>query len=795
MKPLAHNVKTPVLNSAVATNGPAENGATMNGASGTRTAFDALAARRLVLTGGVQGVGVRPAIFRLASQLELRGTVRNSSRGVEIEIEGAAQKLDRFQHLLPASLPAATSLVQLACEPLQPTGRHGFLIFTEPPTGPLAARVPEDRGLCPQCAVEIASRADRRFRYPFTSCTQCGPRYTVIRSMPFERAETTMAQFTLCTKCRDEYERPDDRRFHAQTTACAECGPRVWSKESDRAGTTRSGEQAITAALAYLAAGKVVALRGLGGYQLLVDASNPAAVDRLRERKGRRAKPLAIMVESVAAARHLAHVDDDELAALDDPAAPIVLVRAHSKNGLAPAIHPHLDTVGLLRPTTPLHVVLARDFGRPLVCTSGNREGDPLEYDVAAAEAHLAGLADIWLHHDRAITRPIDDSVVRVIAGRRVTIRLARGLAPLPLDLPPLPPTIALGGYLKAAAAWSNGCQAVLGPHIGDQESLAARQRFLTHLKDSLRLYRFQPEQLIHDMHPDYFSTQWAQNQRILKLAVQHHHAHIAAGMLEHAWLDRRVLGVAWDGTGYGTDGTIWGGEFLVCSASGFERVARLRPFSLPGGEAAIREPWRIALSVCRQLDESIDVAPCREWNVAASQIAAIRQIIDRPHLSPITSSAGRLMDAAAALILDIDRADFDGQAAMRLEGAADRAAKGWYEFPLSEGELPELDWRPLFAGLLADRSRGVDASVTAMRFHRSLAHGITRVCRHWREMPVVLSGGVFQNKLLTELVAEMHTDESQTLGLPGIIPPNDGGLAAGQLAVAAAKGGALPCA
>jgi hydrogenase maturation protein HypF len=300
---------------------------------------------------------------------------------------------------------------------------------------------------------------------------------------------------------------------------------------------------------------------------------------------------------------------------------------------------------------------------------------------------------------------------------------------------------------------------------------------------------------IVHDMHPEYFSTQWAQRQSLPKVAVQHHHAHIAAGMLEHGWLDRRVLGVAWDGTGFGTDRTIWGGEFLVCSASGFERVARVRPFLLPGGEAAIHEPWRIALSVCAQLDRPINFTKWPGWKVDTRHITSVAQILNRAQLSPITSSAGRLIDAAAALILGIDRTDFDGQAAMRLEATADHDAKGWYDFPLSESDLPELDWRPLVAGLLADHHRGVDASVIAMRFHRSLAHGITRVCGHWRELPVVLSGGVFQNRLLTELVAEMHNNKSQPLGLPGIIPPNDGGLAAGQLAIAAMKGIAPSCA
>jgi hydrogenase maturation protein HypF len=575
--------------------------------------------------------------------------------------------------------------------------------------------------------------------------------------------------------------------------ACPSCGPRLWSHAIDR--TTRLyGAYALKEAVQYIAAGRIVALRGLGGYQLLVDARNETAVERLRQRKGRRAKPLAVLVKSVDVAKRLAHLDETELDALEDAAGPIVLAKAYPNNGLAAAIHPYLDTLGLMLPTTPLHAILARYCNRPLVCTSANREGDPLEYDVEHADQHLKDICDLWVEHDREIVRPIDDSVIRVIAGRRVTIRLARGLAPLVLDMPPIPAAIAVGGFLKAAVAWSNGNQSVLGPHIGDQQSLPSRQRFLDHLEDIQRLYRVRAELLVHDMHPEYFSTQWAQKQEIKTLAVQHHHAHIVSGMLEHGWLDKKVCGVAWDGTGYGSDGTIWGGDFLVCSATSFERVCRLRPFRLPGGEAAIQAPWRTAFSVCAQTEGSNNLKRPPMWNVTAQQLESVARIFDRPQFSPLTSSAGRLIDAAAALILGIDRADFDGQAAMRLEAAADRSAKGWYEFPLSEGELPELDWRPLFAGLLADQRRGVEPSVMAMRFHRSLAHGILRMCRHWREMPAVLSGGVFQSKLLTELVAEMR-DESQPLGLPGIIPPNDGGLAAGQLAIAATKGNAISCA
>jgi hydrogenase maturation protein HypF len=755
--------------------------------NGSPTATTQIAARRVLLSGGVQGLGVRPAIYRLATRLNLCGTVRNTSLGVEIEVEGPENALDEFDCQLLSSLPRPAMVAKLKSETLTPAGHRSFTIIKEPTTGALIARVPEDRGLCKDCTAEIVAAADRRRAYPFTSCTQCGPRYTVIRSMPFERNDTVMDQFPLCDDCRGEYERPGDRRFHAQTTACPSCGPHVEYKLSDL-NTKQVGHAALAAAVEQIKAGKILGLKGLGGYQLLVDALNEEAVGRLRYRKGRRGKPLAIMAGSVEMALKLAHLDTAELAAFHDASAPIVLARRRSDSKLAASIHPDLKWVGLMRPTTPLHALLASAVGRLIVCTSANREGEPLAYQNDAAEKQLGSLADCWLHHNREIVRPIDDSVVRVIAGRRVAIRLARGLGPLPLDLQTKVPILALGGFLKAAVAWSNGSQCVLGPHIGDQESLPARERYLAHLKDWLTLYRFRPKLLVHDMHPEYFTTQWALRQSVPRLAVQHHHAHIAAGMLEHGWLDRQVLGVAWDGTGYGTDGTIWGGEFLVSTSSEFDRVARIRPFALPGGEAAIREPWRIAVSVCSHLGAAHSETQNADWNVNAKQMAQVREIAARSKMSSITSSAGRLIDAAAALILGVSKSDFEGQAAMRLEATADQSAKGWYQFPVTDDELSELDWRPLFVGLIDDQRRGTDPGTLAMKFHRTLAHGIVNVCRRWNKLPVVLSGGVFQNKLLTELVAEMMSHSTQLLGLPGVIPPNDGGLAAGQLVVAAAK-------
>ena len=507
------------------------------------------------------------------------------------------------------------------------------------------------------------------------------------------------------------------------------------------------------------------------------------------------------MVESLRVAESLAVLDAEERAALADQSNPIVLVRAKRDSALARSIHPGLDTIGLMLPTTPLHAMLLRDVGRPLVCSSGNLEGDPLEYVVEFAASRLAGVCDLFLHHNRPIERPIDDSVVRVIAGRRVTLRLARGLAPLSLDLSgivsdELPRVLALGGYLKSAAAWSNGSQAVLGPHVGDQKTVATRQRFLRQCDDWKRLYQFEPELLVHDRHPDYFTASWAREQGLKTMAVQHHHAHVVSGMVEHGWLNRQVLGVAWDGTGFGEDGSIWGGEFLLTRAGHYERFASLLPFRLPGGEAAIRQPWRVAVSLATAIGERAccDELLTRTNQVSRKEIDAVHRIAENVRLSPRTTSAGRLFDGIAALVLGVTHAAFDGQAAMLLEAASDRGAEGQYDFPLRDCEITgddrafELDWRLLLAGILSDCHQGVAPATIAMRFHRALARGIIDVWSRRPDLPLVLTGGVFQNRLLTETIVEMFPGDPQQLGLPGMIPPNDGGLAAGQLAIAIAR-------
>lgn len=759
--------------------------AAMPAPSGSET--NGLTARRLIMTGRVQGLGVRPTIFRLATGLGLAGFVRNSHLGVEIVVEGPSARVSQFSEGLSKQLPTGTRIDRLRVEESAFQGHNVFEIVVEPSNGPLSVRVPEDLAVCTDCLNEVRKKSNRRYRYPLTSCTLCGPRYSIIRSMPYERAETTMADFPFCSPCESEYTSAGDRRFHAQTNACSDCGPRVWATGGKNL-ALGEGDDAVQATVEALASGKIVALRGVGGYQLLVDATNDEAVGRLREKKHRLGKPLAVLVDSPRSAQRLAFLDHQEQQALSDPANPIVLVRARSDSSLAPSVHPHLDTVGLMLPSTPLHALLARDVGRPLVCTSGNREGEPLEYQIERAEQNLTGICDLWLHHNRGIARPIDDSVVRVIAGRPVTIRLARGLAPLALDLPSTEPMLAAGGFQKASTAWSNGVQAVLGPHIGDQETLAARERYLAQIKDCQDLYRFQPRQLAHDMHPEYFSTAWVSQQDLPAVAVQHHHAHVIAGMLEHGWLDREVLGVAWDGTGFGTDGTIWGGEFLVATATRFGRYARLRPFRLPGGEIAIRQPWRTAVAVLVDVLDKHSLANLSCWSGRDIDVSSVQKILDCQQFSLTTTSAGRLFDAAAAIILAIDQTDFDGQPAMRLEAAAKRSARGQYELPIGEGDTLELDWRPLFAGMIGDVVSGVDPGTISMRFHRTLAAAIAKVCRR-ANLPTVLTGGVFQNRLLTELVVEQLADWKQPLGTPGVIPPNDGGLAAGQLAFAAKSG------
>lgn len=738
-----------------------------------------LEAVRIVLAGCVQGAGVRPAIARLAMSLELTGFLRNSLCGLTIEVEGRPVPMAMFRQQLRSSLPIGVELEKVEIVPIDPREYASFAIQSDETLGPLTTQVPRDRVVCDECLADVANRENQRHLYPLTTCASCGPRFSLIQKMPFERHHTTLDVFTLCDECRTEYASPADRRFHAQTIGCPKCGPQVWLADAKRL-RLAVGRDVASAAARCLLEGKIVALRGVGGYQLLCDATSDVAVNRLRRRKARPAKPFAVLVATLDEARRHAVIDETECETLQDRSNPIVLLRAKC-GAIADAVNPGLNKVGLMLPTTPLHALLCAEVGKPLVCTSANREGEPLEYEVQSTERNLVDIADVWLHHNRPIARPIDDSVVQVIAGRRVTVRLARGLAPLPLSLPNAKPQLAAGGHMKSAIAWHNGSQAALGPHIGDLDSVATRERFTEHVADMRSLYGFEPEAAIIDLHPDYFTTRFASERAVPTLGVQHHVAHVAAGMLEHGLLDRQVLGVSWDGTGFGDDGTIWGGEFLVVGrAAEYERVAHLRPFRSPGGEVAVRQPWRIAVSL---LSESLadDAWIDHAYAIWSQQpITMVLQLTRRSSDRLRSTSAGRLFDAVAAIILGIDLVHYEGQAAMMLEAVASCDSHDRYPLPLVEGQL---DWRPMVRSVWHDRFSDVDPAIISARFHRALASGIVAVASQFRDLPIVLGGGVFQNKLLTEMVAEM-LDDRERLKLPGAIPPNDGGLAAGQLAV-----------
>jgi hydrogenase maturation protein HypF len=765
---------------------------------------------RLIVKGRVQGVGFRPAIARLAHKFSLAGHVFNTGAGVEIIIEGTSAGTAGFQRAIHDHAPHLARIdgVELEHQPCR--GRVGFTVLAGAQTASIGTPVPLDLVVCRECLDDIQRAGSRREEYPFASCTNCGPRYSILASLPYERASTSMAAFRLCESCRHEYELPSDRRFHAETIACDACGPSVRLCEANGR-VIQEGKAAIVAARAAILQGQIVALRGIGGYQFLADATRGAGVRMLREKKQRGAKPFAILFHSLDSARSVAWIDEAGERALAHPSGPIVVLPARDDSPLDRDNYPGLAEVGVMLATSPLHWLIAQDCP-PLVATSGNIEGQPLEHDVGGAHTRLAGLAQVFLDHDRPIRRPIDDSVVKVIGGKPVTIRAARGVAPLPLEFGDFGAhaggtcIVAVGSQQNNAIALWNGSQAALGPHVGDLDELQTCERWHSHRRDFCQLYGAQPVLAAHDLHPDYYTTQWAVDSGLKTVAVQHHHAHVAAGMLEHGWLDREVLGVAWDGTGWGPDGTIWGGEFLRVTAGSFRRVGRLRPFSLLGGEAAIREPWRVALALLAEVagvDGAVGYLAERGWRREVS--SGIRRLLARRDLSVQTSSVGRLFDAVATIVLPFDRtgggrAQFEGQLAMLLEAACEWPA--WFDQSAARLETPyplpfmagdgffELDWRPLISSMVDDGIRQVAVSTIALRFHAALASAIAAASDSCSDLPVVLGGGVFHNRVLTEMVLHFFAKRRPPLGVPGLIPPGDGGLAAGQLVVALARPG-----
>lgn len=741
-------------------------------------------ARRLRIRGRVQGVGFRPFVCRLARSLQLTGWVGNDDEGVLIHIEGTLSSLQAFRENLERQHPAPAQIDAVAEEVAHPDGSSTFAVRSFATTSPqsIQTRVPADRAICAACCQEIMTPGDHRHRHAFASCTACGPRYSILCRMPYERSHTSMGTFTMCRRCADEYSETKNRRFHAEPIACPECGPRL------------DDAQIVAAAAETLRAGKIVAFKGLGGYQLLVRADDNAAVERLRRRKLRPAKPFAVMVRSLEDAARYAHVSPREGELLQSPENPIVLLRA--KEQLAAAVAPDVPTIGLFLPTTPLHVLLLSLLDFPVIATSGNQSEEPIVIDERQ-RGSLGSIADAFLEHDRPIVRRVDDSVARVIDKQSMMIRLARGYAPY--SLPALerwalasdvsiPPMLAVGGQQKGTVALWTGTQAILSAHLGDMDHPESRRVFAETVDDLAHLYRCEPQVLVGDLHPDYFTTRWAQDAGKPFLQVQHHHAHAVACMVEYDLLEREVAAIIWDGTGFGTDGTIWGGEILRASMHDFQRIAALESFALPGGAAAIREPNRIALSV---LTDSLGFDAIPDWlferlGFGKKEAHRLVMMMERRVNSPLTSSVGRLFDAVAALLLGIRAVSYEGEAAIRLEAAAARG--------LDTGSLPDAvgmrrgDWRRLIRGLAGDLESGITSTACAGRFHRALADwGAACVA----DMPigdVVLGGGCFQNALLTMLTRAAIVKQGKAVHVPSSIPPNDGGLAVGQLAIGMAR-------
>lgn len=737
----------------------------------------------ILLQGQVQGVGLRPAVLRWANDCSIAGWITNQAHGVEIHAEGEEHDVNRFVQSLQYHLPPEATLVNLTQKPSTPEGHQQFLIRQNSSRAPVGTVIPSDVVTCQLCMSEtMRGRLSRRQGYAFNSCAQCGPRYSILDKMPFERNQTSMASFPLCMTCESEFHDNGNRRLHAQTMSCPHCGPSLELMHHEGRLLAQS-QFALTGCAAAIKEGKIIAVKGLGGYQLICDASNEVAVRTLRDRKGRSRKPLAVMVIDLDMAASLADLTGIESTLLSR-SGPIVLCPAKADNGLTHLIHPGLNLVGLMLPTTSFHHLLCEAVDKPLVVTSGNPEGEPLVYSRAEAQTRLVPLCDQMLHHNRTIHRPIDDSVVRSIAGRVATIRLARGLAPLQLPVKIREPLVALGGQQKVALAMANGRQAILGPHLGEMETVAAHQRFYEHYQSLSLLYGTQPRCLVHDGHPDYFTTRWAEKQPQPKIAVQHHHAHVVAGMVEHGWLHETVLGFAFDGTGYGIDGTIWGGETLLCTAKDFHRLAHLRQFRLLGGEQAVRQPLRVTLALLADCFSQEEMRTLFHQLNRADQFDPLIPLLQLKHRHPLTSSVGRLIDGVAALILSISNATYEGEPAMMLESICDTNASGSYPLPLIDHHL---DWRPMLQPLIRDLLGSMHPGAIAMRFHRGLAESVASMIRLYPHFPAILAGGCFQNKILIELIHELLDDVSR-VGFPGVIPCNDGGLAAGQLTVAAAR-------
>ena len=755
---------------------------------------------RILVEGVVQGVGFRPFVYRLAEIHRLGGTVRNGQHGVLIDAEGERENISRFLMELEAGAPSSARLGRITATWGMPhQGVQTFRIDTSAGEGEPTLFPAPDLAVCATCRAEMDDPGNRRHAYPFLNCTECGPRYTIIRALPYDRERTSMAAFSMCPACRTEYLDPRDRRFHAEPTACPACGPRLALLDSS--GRTLGVTDAIREAATALRAGRIVAVKGLGGYHLVCDATVSGVVSELRRRKARDAKPLAVMVGNLETARRLCIVSEAEADLLQSAARPIVLLERRRPPGapaLAAEVAPRLGHLGLMLPYTPLQHLLLEHVDHPLVMTSGNRSDEPIAFQDDEALARLDGIADLFLAHDRPIEVRCDDSVARCLDGAPLLLRRARGYVPLAISLTheAAEPILACGGELKNAFALVRGREVFLSQHLGDLEDERSYRAWTGAIAHLQRLLELTPRLVAHDLHPGYRSTVYARDlEGVRHVPVQHHHAHIASCLADNG-IDARVIGVAWDGTGYGTDGHVWGGEFLLADLEGFERAASFQEVAMPGGEGAIREPWRMAAAFLQaaygEAMGDLDLAFVRRLDRAAWRV--LSRAAERGLNAPLTSSAGRLFDAVASILGLRDRVDFEAQAAMELEALADPEPDRVYAVELGEKEGRTIVQTPdLVRGVVEDLLAGVDAARIAGRFHASLADVLVRTCRRLRERSgldrVALSGGVFQNLRILRSAIDGLGRAGFEVYTHHQVPPNDGGLALGQAAIAARRG------
>ncbi len=750
----------------------------------------------LHVRGVVQGVGFRPFVHRLALREGLRGWVRNESGEVRIAIEGTYERLLAFLTALVHDSPPLSRIDSLEIEPTDPRHPEGFEIAVSL-TDQAERRqlIAPDVAMCPACESELVEPGNRRFRYPFITCTDCGPRFTVIESMPYDRERTSMRAFTQCSDCLREYTTPWDRRYHSETNSCPACGPRLTLLAADPGSAPQVRTDPIASAARLLRLGLIVAVRGLGGFHLAVDATNDEAVRRLRRRKGRERKPLAVMVRTLDDARRVAVIGPTEERLLTGRERPIVLLRRLPQSGLAASVAPGLTDVGLMTAYTPLHHVLLDAVQRPLVMTSGNASEEPIATGVDEARQRLRDIADAFLVHDREIVARYDDSVVRVVEDTPVFLRRARGYAPLPLELPlaAVRPLVAVGPHLKNTFTLAQGRTAWVSQHIGDLDDLETLEYFRRTLAEYRRLFGVDPDIAVRDAHPGYLSTRVADELGLEHvISVQHHHAHIAAVAAEHGRTDR-VVGVAYDGTGYGDDGTVWGAEVLVANLAGYERVGHLTAAPLPGGDLAIRRPWRAALGYLSLAPEAASAFARAFHGVDPAERELATRQIERRLNAPLASSMGRLFDAAAAVLGVRGVAHYEGQAAMELEALAGERVGAALPFPLGEDTDGRwlLDPLPLLVALGEGIQRGISAADLAAAFHESVAVATSELaCRAARRAgldTVALGGGVFQNARLLAATRRRLEDERLHVLVPQRLSPNDGAISYGQAAVAAA--------